>query len=176
MANTNAPFGLRPAMHTSGVNIVTGAYTIASEYSTSIFTGDPVKLTGTGRNIAICGQTDAAIGVFAGCQYVNSKGEQVFSQYWPASTAATEIVANVVNDKGTIFEVQADTFAAADMATPYVTLATTAGSTVTGQAGNSVLNSSKSSSTSSKTMQVIGLVDRPDNAYGAYAKLLVKLL
>jgi hypothetical protein len=172
MANTNAPFGMRPIRHLSGGQIRTSEYSIASEYSTSIYTGDVVELTGTGRNVSKAAAANMDnIGVFAGCRYVNSKGEQVFSQYWPASTAATDIVAFVYDDPDLVFEVQADG-AVADEMQLLANWNVGTGSTTTGQSGLYAVVSG-TSSTTGKSLRVMGLIDRPGNAYGSYAKIEV---
>lgn len=83
------------------------SYAIASGYSTLISTGDPVRLTTDGTIIK---GTNAAgnIGVFAGVSYTNSLGEVKFSQFWPASTVATNIEALVIDDPFATFQAVAD--------------------------------------------------------------------
>jgi hypothetical protein len=173
MANTNAPFGLRPFRHMSGGDCNrTNAYSIASEYGTSIYTGDVVELTGTGRNIAKSAAANMDnIGVFKGCQYVNSQGEQVFSHYWPASTAATDIIAHIVDDPNVSFECQADGAVVGEMQL-LADWNVGTGSTTTGQSGLYAVVSG-TSSTTGKALRVVGLIDRPGNAYGSYAKIEV---
>jgi hypothetical protein len=47
-----------------------------------------------------------AIGVFVGCQFTNPTTKQLqFSQYYPASTAANDILAFVVDDPSAVFKV-----------------------------------------------------------------------
>jgi len=49
MSSTNAPFGLRPAYHPSGLDRATAlADGILSTYSTDILKGQPVKLATSG--------------------------------------------------------------------------------------------------------------------------------
>lgn len=172
MANTNAPFGLRPVRHNSGGTIRANEYSIASAYGTNIFTGDVVELTGTGRNVAKASATNVDnVGVFAGCRYVNSSGKQVFSQYWPASTTATDIVAFVYDDPNIIFEVQADGAVAGEMGV-LADWNVGTGSTVTGQSGLYAVVSGTSATTGG-SLRIMGLVQSPENAYGAYAKVEV---
>lgn len=46
------------------------------------------------------------IGVFVGCSYTSpSTGQKLFAQYYPASTAANDIVAYVVDDPSAVFKV-----------------------------------------------------------------------
>jgi len=49
MANTDAPFGLRPIRHRNGApyNGAFNHYYVASSYATALFVGDPVVKTGT---------------------------------------------------------------------------------------------------------------------------------
>lgn len=113
MSSTSAPFGFRPSFHNSG-QMRPKAYTIASTYGTNIFSGDPVKLTDNG--VIQLGTSDGTrdgtvggillLGIFAGVQYRDSNGKPVVSNYWPASTTATEIVAWVYDDPETLFDVQ----------------------------------------------------------------------
>lgn len=172
MANTNGPFGLRPIRHLGGGQIRASEYSIASAYGTGIFTGNVVQLTGTGRNIEIAeaGNVDN-IGVFAGCRYVDSTGKQQFSQFWPASTTATDIVAMVYDDPDIVFEVQADSIAAGDVSA-LADWVVGSGSTVTGQSAcYAAVNGA--TGTTGKSLRILGLKDSPDNAYGAYAKIEV---
>lgn len=113
MSAISAPFGFRPSYHNSG-QMRPKAYTIASTYAANIFSGDPVKLTDNGvvqlgtSDGSRTGTTDgvALLGIFAGCQYIDSLGKPTVSPYWPSGTTATEIVAWVYDDPETLFEVQ----------------------------------------------------------------------
>ena len=113
MSAISAPFGFRPSFHNSG-QMRPKAYTIASTFGANIFQGDPVKLTdngviqlGTSDGLRT-GTTDGILllGIFAGCQYLDSSGKPTISPYWPSGTTATEIVAWVYDDPETLFDVQ----------------------------------------------------------------------
>lgn len=106
MSSLNAPFGLRPAKHPSGV-IRQEAGTIASAYNANIFTGQPVKM-GTDGTIQAAAIGDAFLGAFQGCEYTPATGRRVVSNFWPANTVATEIVAYFTSDTEIIYEIQAD--------------------------------------------------------------------
>lgn len=171
MANTNAPFGLRPVGHLSGGDVRLHEYSIATGYASNIFQGDPVEMTGTGKNIQLAAAGNADnLGVFWGCRYVDSGGNQQFSRYWPASTAATDIVALVYDDPNIIYECQIDTIAAADIGN-LVDWAAGTGSTSTGVSGAYADESTKA--TINAALRVLEIVSRPGNAYGAYAKIHV---
>lgn len=113
MSSTSAPFGFRASYHNSG-QIRPKAYTIASTYATSIFSGDPVKLTDNGviqlgtSDGTRTGTTDgiSLLGIFAGVQYLDSTGKPTISPFFTGGTTGTEIVAWVYDDPETLFDVQ----------------------------------------------------------------------
>jgi len=169
MANVNSPFGLRPVRHQSGGEIRTNEYSIASAYNTNIFHGDPIEMTGTGKNIQLAAAGNADnIGVFVGCRYVNSQGEQKSSKYWPASTVATDIVALVYDDPFIVYEFQCDTLAVGDIGQQIAWNAGT-GSTTTGVSG-AYGDVGAGTASTGKELRLVELKRSPDNAYGAYAK------
>ena len=88
MSSTSAPFGFRPSYHNSG-RITAKAYVIDGTRSGTV---DGINL----------------LGIFAGVQYDDSTGKPSLSPFWPASTAATNIVAFVYDDPEIIFDVQYD--------------------------------------------------------------------
>ena len=175
MTNVNAPFGLRPVRHSRGGVIRASEYTIADQYGTSLFTGDPVKETGTGKNIGIAsaGASNKITGIFAGCEYVDALGETKFSKYWPASTvtkSGTTVKALVYDDPDIEFEVQFDTLAAADVRA-LANLASGAGNTVTGLSGWTGVAPPGSTENQVKIMDVPPVIgaNGVTNAYGTYA-------
>jgi len=113
MSSSSAAFGLRPSFHNSG-QIRPKAYAIATGYAVNVFAGDPVKLTDAG--VIQMGTSDgtrtgtvdgiALLGVFAGVEYTDSNGKPVVSNFWPASTSATNVRAYVYDDPETLFDVQ----------------------------------------------------------------------
>lgn len=115
MSSTSAPFGFRPSFHNSG-QMRAKAYTIASTYAASIYSGDPVKLTDNGviqlgtSDGTRSGTTDgiALLGIFAGCQYLDASGKPTISPFWPSGTTGTDIIAWVYDDPETLFDVQYD--------------------------------------------------------------------
>ena len=169
MANADSPFGLRAIGHISGGSVRLRRYSIASAYGTDIYHGDVVEMTGTGTNIAKAAAANADnLGVFVGCRYVNASGEQKFSPYWPASTVATQIVALVYDDPNIIYEVQCDTLAEGDIGT-LVDWNVGTGSALNGTSGL-YADIGAGTATTDKALRLLNLVNRPDNAYGAYAK------
>lgn len=117
MANEDKAYGLRAVRHASGGVVQTNEYKIASGYAANIFSGDPVKLVAAGVIEIAAGGATNAIGVFAGCSYVDETGRQVFSNRWPTGITATEIKATVYDDPNIIYAIQSDAtgVAAADI-------------------------------------------------------------
>lgn len=120
MANPNAPFGLRAVRHLFGGVMRPNEYTIADQYGTALYEGDPVVCTGTGRNLAIGTAASSGVisGVFSGCEYVDTLGDTKFSKFWPAAQVTktgSVIKAFVYDDPHILFEVQFATLAAADI-------------------------------------------------------------
>jgi len=120
MANLDSPFGLRPVRMVNGSPFSNqqNRYRIAANYGTSIYQGDLVKVvTGGGIERVAAGDGGLVLGVFNGCTYTDpSSGKQKWSNYYPASTNASDIIAFVVDAPDTVFEVQADAaFPVADL-------------------------------------------------------------
>lgn len=95
--NVDRPNGLSPVMHgTGGTPQRLTAYAIADQHANDIFSGDPVKTTGSASDlngrafIDVCGASDFAVGVFAGVRYVDSNGEQQFRPRWIGGTVTQQ--------------------------------------------------------------------------------------
>lgn len=95
--NVDRPNGLSPVMHgTGGTPQRLTAYAIADQHANDIFSGDPVKSTGSASDlngrafIDVCGASDIAVGVFAGVRYVDSNGEQQFRPRWIGGTVTQQ--------------------------------------------------------------------------------------
>ena len=111
MANMSGNFGFRPIQQVgSGYNSSgTNEYVIANNEGSALFQGDPVILVANGA-IDI-GSTAGAelIGVFNGCFYTDPTTQKpTFSNYYPGSIAADDIVAYVFDDPNKQFEVKID--------------------------------------------------------------------
>jgi len=140
MANKDAAFGMKPVRMIGGAPYTGGQsrYRIAANYGTSIFQGDMVaQVTGGTVEVHADGGTVPIVGVFNGCKYTDpTSGEQVFSNYYPASTNASDIIAFIIDDPDVVYEVQADdTFPVADLFGNFDIVYTSAGSTQTGISG-----------------------------------------
>lgn len=176
MANINAPRGLTPVRHLSGIswNGATNDYPIASGYGTDLFIGDPVSMT-TGGTIQRAAAGDVVLGVFMGCSYSSpdvTQGTYPFQKtYWPAGTVAADAMAVVVDDPSVIFEVQANgAIAAADVGAN-ADLVAGSGSKLTGVSGFQL--DSGTIAAGSAQLRILRLVPRPDNAWGANGKVEV---
>ena len=112
----DAPYGFKAINELNGLPYAgaTRQFPIARSYATNIFYGDLVQLQTDGTLIltsysAASSPTSViagAIGVFVGCQFTNPTTKQLqFSQYYPASTAADDILAFVVDDPFALFKV-----------------------------------------------------------------------
>ena len=190
MATTAAPYGLKPVRRADGMPYAgaTSQYLIdpAGE-GTNLFYGQVVHIGADGY-IALSTATGAdattnalptgttltgSLGVFVGCEYVNSSGQTVQAQYYPSGTAnGGAIKAYVVDDPNVLFQVQADgamdqsdiganTFFAAAQST-------STGSTVTGNSTSAV------DATTVTTTAAFRIVEAVSPISDAYPDLLVK--
>lgn len=179
----SAPYGLKP-INLVGGQVFAGAtrqLKIASAYATDIFYGDVIKLVSTGTVEKDTGTTTATpVGVFLGCTFTNPVTKQLtFSQYWPASTVASDAFAYVADDPDTLFKVavvSGTTVIASVGRTAIgnnIALVQNSGSTNTGDSAVAVLSSSLAT-TNTLPVRVIDVV--PDTATGsdAFVELIVK--
>ena len=178
----DAPYGLVPVKLLSGTPFagVTRQYSIASGYATDIFNGDAVKLV-TGGTVER-DTFDAAmtpIGVFLGCSFTDPSTSQLtFRQYYPASTAASDIVAYVADATDILYKV-----AVVSSGTTIGDLAITdiganvagvdnTGSTVTGNSKCAI--SDTSATTNTLPFRIVELVEETKNSSGGFTEAYVK--
>src|SRR5210317_2027080 len=118
MASSAAPYGFKPINLIGGQPYAgsTRQIKIASGYATNIFNGSVVQIE-TDGTVGLVGEVGTAasqfpvgvVGVFVGCSYTDPNTKQkLFSQYWPASTVASDAMAYVVDDPSVLFAIQAD--------------------------------------------------------------------
>ena len=174
MANTNAPNGFVPLRHLTGGVIRPQAYPVANAYATSLFSGDLVTLLSDGT-VGISTNAINALGVFYGVQYIDqTSGDVKFSKVWTASTAIkanTAATAFVYDDPNITYEVQGSgTFANANVG-ELCNVIFTAGETTFG--GSQQEANLATLGTTALPLRILRLVDAPDNAVGADAKLEV---
>ena len=153
-------------------------YKIKSAYGTSIFYGDIVKWADDNPNTTIAKDTGTTactpIGIFLGCAYTDPTTSQFTpNQYFPASTAASDIVAYVASDPFLIMQMQCDGAADQDDLGKNCAIVQTAGSTAIGRSKNSV-DISTVATTATLPVKIIDFVDGPDSEVGdAYTDVLV---
>jgi len=180
MANQDAAFGLRPIGRVGGTPYTGGQnrYRIAANYGTAIFQGDMVMhVTGGNVEIHADGGTVPIVGVFNGCQFTDpTTGEQKFSNFYPASTNASDLIAFIIDDPMVIFEVQADAaFPVADLFGNFDVVYTTAGSTTTGVSG-SELKVADGGTATTLSLKAIDISEDPENSDVASANTNVKVV
>ena len=168
MANQDAAFGMRPVGKIGGMPFTGGQsrYRIAADYGTSIFQGDMVmQVTGGGVEVHADGGTVPIVGVFNGCSYTDpTTKEQKFSNFYPASTNASDIIAFIIDDPMVIFEVQCNAaFPVADLLGNFDIVYTSAGSTTTGISG-AELNVSDGNTTATLPLKAIDISQDPENS------------
>ena len=179
----SAPYGLKP-VNLIGGQVYAGStrqIPIASGYATSIFNGDVVKLSSDGVLVKETGTTTATpVGVFVGVSYTDPVLKyKLFSQYYPANTVASDIVAYVVDDPDALFKVAlvSGTTVIAGYGRTIVgnnvSLVQNAGDTDTGNSTVAVLGSS-AATTASLPVRIIDVVPETVNANGDYTEVIVK--
>lgn len=178
MSNYDAPFGLRPS-RTSISSQQQNRYRIASGYATAIFQGDLVKVvTGGGiERVTASPGTDLILGVFNGCNYTDpTTGKPTWSAYYPGGVAASDIIADVIDDPNATFEVQADAaFPVADLMGNFNIVAT-AGDTTSG-ISRVEIGVSTGATTATLPLKAIDISQDPENSdvSSANTNVIVKI-
>tara|TARA_B100000424_G_scaffold94130_1_gene70889 strand:- start:4148 stop:4708 length:561 start_codon:yes stop_codon:yes gene_type:complete len=128
--------------------------------------------TGTGADLtsnSISGTSGVgAIGVFVGCEYVNSSGQRVQAQYYPSGTNSdsTAIKAYVIDDPNVLFQAQLDG-AGAQTIIGTNTFFAAAQSTSTGSTstGNSTSALDATVQTAAAAFRIVSHVSDPSDAF-----------
>ena len=120
MANVAEKYGLRPVRKLDGSPFINAQnrYRIASGYATAIFQGDLVKpVTGGGIERAVANTSDLVVGVFNGVFYTDPTTQKpTFKNHYPGGVAASDIIANVIDDPNVVYSIDSDgAFAVADI-------------------------------------------------------------
>ena len=174
----SAPYGALP-QNLIGGQLYAGStrqYPIAYNYGTAIYYGDLVTLGTTGSNAGyiVPSATSTSltskgtVGVFLGCTYTNPTTKQkLFSQYYPASTAAGDIQAIVADDPDTVFKLVAVASASSNVISSFPTamiglnavVNTPVGSAVTGNSGLGLVAANTTTAVGSGgAFRIMGLV------------------
>jgi len=138
-----APYGFKP-VNLIGGQVFAGStrnLPIQYNYNANIYYGDLVTLS-AGYIVpatAAVSTTNTTVGVFLGCYFTSPATKQrLFSQFYPASTAAGDITAIVGDDPDSVFQVAVTTAAGATTigsASSLLVGLNLAGNTLTGTSG-----------------------------------------
>jgi hypothetical protein len=174
----SAPYGLLP-QNLIGGQVFAGStrmYNIQYGYATNIFYGDFVVLSrgfATRASVAAGTGLNQTVGIFLGCTYTNPTTKQkLFSQYWPASTAAGDCQAYILDDPDAVFKAvvcsSGTTVASGAMAMIGTNLSAinNTGSVNTGNSANAVLAPSATPVTTTLPLRMVGLVQETAVALG----------
>ena len=180
MANVSEKFGLRPYKTLGGHswNRQQNRYTSSSNYGTAIFQGDLV-IPATDGDIErhTAGNATPIIGVFNGCFYTDPTTKKpTFSNHYPGSIVASDIVANVIDDPQTLFLIDADAaFTRAGLFTNY-SVTNVTGNTDTG-ISKVQLDVSEVSTSFSFALQAVDICQDPNNSDtgNANANVIVRI-
>jgi len=191
MAATATPYGLRPINRIDGMPYAGATQTFLIDpagEATNIFYGQVVIIgadgylaisTATGADITtnnLGGSGIGAIGVFVGCQYVNTQGQVINAQYYPSGTTGV-VTAKVITDPSVAFQAQLDGSGAQTVLGTNTFFAavqsTSTGSTTT---GNSTSALESSVVTTAAAFRIVGFVELTGfSAIGdAFTDVLVK--
>lgn len=180
MANANRPSGLSPVKMLTGApyNGAVNVYSIAAAYDTALYIGDPVISSSTADDKGIQGITLAAAtgpirGVIVGLgttPNLMANPANLDITYRPAAAQSQVWYALVVDDPNVIFEVQE-----IGTGTQLTAAACGLNANLVLGTGNGFVSGwmlSNDSEAVGATLQVrlLGLAQRQDNTYGAYAK------
>lgn len=172
MASTASPMGARPvgSLVSAAYNAKITHYKINNAYGTDIFYGDFVKWADNNPNTTIQKDTGTTsmtpIGVFLGCSYTDpSTGQTTFNQYYPASTAADDIMAYVASDPFLVMQMQSDEALTQDDLGKNVAVVQTGGSTAIGTSKNAI-DGSTAATTNTLPLKIIDFVEGPDSEIG----------
>jgi hypothetical protein len=165
MANADAAFGFRPInMDGSPYNGGTQRVVFATSATAASFVGDPVKIAGSSINgYPTVAQAAAGDPVYGVVTSIEANPSDLSQQYRLAATQRFAQI--VVADGSKYFEIQSDddTTALAEAGVGLnANFIIATGSTTTGLSGVE-LNSDGAAATSTLDLQIIALVDRPDN-------------
>lgn len=161
---------------------------VSPAYATAILNGDTVAIDTSGNIIAkTTTNSGDSVGVLVGCQYVNSNGQTVQGQYYPASasTSTAMAFAYVVDDPNAVFKVvatngqtTAPTAFTRAIVGSNVAISVATGSTTTGDSYYGI-DGTSANTTNTLPVRVIDVV--PDTATGqagvaatTYYEFLVK--
>lgn len=192
MANANRPSGLSPVKHITGApfNGQGNIYQIAAADTNAYAIGDPVISSGNGDangvpGITIAAATGAIRGVILGLGISTGNaidfGSGLFnpnnlnSTIRPSGAQATDWYALVADSPDIIFEIQEGNDATPPTAANIGNNTNLFAGANNGFQSGWTFDSTLIAGTSTLQIRLLGLVRRQDNAFGTYAKWLVKI-
>jgi len=181
------PYGLKP-VNLLGGQVYAGStrqIPIQTAHATSIFYGDVVIMSANGciTGAVLTATTVNVVGIFQGCSFVNTQGQRVFSQYYPANTTGTPdtpdaITAYVADDPDLVMKVaivSGTTVVAqatrANLVGGTVALVANVGLTTSGDSQQATLNAG--STTTTAPFKIIDIVPDTAPATGSFVEVLV---
>jgi len=183
MTNVDRPFGFTATRHAAGGTPQRlGSYEIDNGLANDIFSGDPVVLSGTGRQVilATAGDANLIVGIFAGVRYTDANGDVQFRPNWVSGTVGTGLQRGEDNPEALVYD---------DPRSEFIIQVSSASGLVeadVGQMANFVLGTGNaftgrsayqldqtSLAGTSKQLRVLGLARIPENDYGEFAKARV---
>lgn len=181
MANTSAPFGLKPVRYRDGKPYLgqTNAYNCPASDATALFLGDPVQLAGSA---AADGKATITRATAAGGAYVLGVVQGfIFTDAMPTGKnrpASTNMTILVADDPDLFFEAQEDSVGGNLAVTSVglnIDLVAGTGSTFSGYSGF-MLDTSTAAVTATLQCKIHGFSDEPSNeAPGTYGRYLVSI-
>ena len=187
MANANRPSGFTPVQYLNGAawNGQARTYSIAANYGTALYIGDPVISSGTSDangvpGIAIGATTGALRGVIVGLgkyEGLMANPSNLDITYRPASDPAVWY-AMVVDDPNVLFELQEESngtqLAATEVGLNTISKSGTGSGYISGWQLPSATGATPNT-TATLQLRLFGLSRKTNNAFGAYAKWLVQI-
>lgn len=170
MSAVASPFGFIPTLLDD--DSFSRDYSIAATAG-KIYKNQPVVLQ-TDGTIAAAAANQDLLGVFLGCEYVDGNGRPQVSNFWPADTNATNIVAYVCDDFDQEYLVQADGSVAQTAIGDQADI-TNAGNNGLGLS-QATLSATLKGAAAQGQFRILAIPRDPDNIAGdAFTKLRVKI-
>ena len=177
------PYGLQP-VNLIGGQVYAGStrlMRIVSGYATSIYYGDVVKLASDGTIQKDTGTSTATpVGIFVGCTYTNpTTSQKTFSQYWPASTAASDAQGYIVDDPDVLFKVATVStgttvaFYSSQLVGENAVLVQNAGSNSTGDSAVGIFGGN-TATTASFPIRIVDIVPDTSNGSNGFCEYICK--
>lgn len=171
MANINTPFGLKPVryLNSAPYNGQARKYHIKDDYSTALYIGTPVTLTGTSSSTPLGAHADVQIATLADTNYTIGPIVAFDPTYSDLSKVVSPVDTDgycyVADDPNIIFEVQCDSvtnLTPADIGLNAILVQSHAGSAYTMLEGME-LDESSAAGNSSFMCKIMNVVNRADN-------------